>query len=150
MRKIKAIVIHCSAGPDGVPKSLAQLIKEHQAKGWRTIGYHYIIQPDGKREIGRPLEEAGAHVQGHNADTVGICMLGKERFTRAQWDELAKLIRELRSTYRDVPVRGHRDYSPDLNKDGKIQSREWIKTCPGFDVETFMLRGLEPLQEDVL
>jgi N-acetylmuramoyl-L-alanine amidase len=30
-------------------------------------------------------------------------------------------------------IKGHRDFSPDLNKDGKITSNEWIKQCPCFD-----------------
>jgi len=30
-------------------------------------------------------------------------------------------------------VKGHRDFSPDKDGDGKITQREWIKECPCFD-----------------
>ena len=33
-----------------------------------------------------------------------------------------------------VEVIGHRDASPDKNKDGRITSNEWVKMCPCFDV----------------
>jgi N-acetylmuramoyl-L-alanine amidase len=33
---------------------------------------------------------------------------------------------------------GHRDLSPDLNHDGVIESREWIKQCPSFDVAAWL------------
>lgn len=32
-----------------------------------------------------------------------------------------------------VTIVGHRDLSPDLNKNGKIEEREWVKVCPTFD-----------------
>lgn len=150
MRKIKYIVIHCSAGPDGVAKSLAQLTKEHQARGFRSIGYHYIISPDGTITVGRPEEEVGAHVQGFNSDSIGICMLGTLKFKQAAWDSLATLTRRLKAKYTQAVVRGHRDFSPDLNKDGKISRNEWIKLCPNFDVAEWMVGGMTPKLENLL
>ncbi len=38
-------------------------------------------------------------------------------------------------------VCGHRDLSPDLNGDGAISQNEWCKTCPGFDVGTWLDGG---------
>ncbi|MBB4042257.1 hypothetical protein GGR06_000016 [Bacteroides reticulotermitis] len=30
---------------------------------------------------------------------------------------------------------GHRDLSPDLNRNGEVEPEEWIKACPCFDVQ---------------
>ena len=48
----------------------------HRERGWLKIGYHYVIKRDGTVETGRELEEVGAHAKGHNAISVGICMVG--------------------------------------------------------------------------
>jgi N-acetylmuramoyl-L-alanine amidase len=41
----------------------------------------------------------------------------------------------------DIPdenVKGHRDWSPDLDGDGEIEQNEWLKDCPCFNVREFM------------
>ena len=48
----------------------------HKQKGWKGIGYHYVILLDGTVEQGRELEAVGAHCSGHNAHSVGICYIG--------------------------------------------------------------------------
>jgi N-acetylmuramoyl-L-alanine amidase len=143
MRPIDTIIVHCTATPEGREISLQTLIKEHQARGWRTIGYHYIIHLDGTVEAGRPVEEVGAHVAGHNAGSIGVSYIGgvekdgktpKDTRTQAQKAALRKLIADLIKRFPGVKrVAGHRDFSPDGNKDGKITQREWIKACPCFD-----------------
>lgn len=143
MRRITLIVVHCSASPDGKPKTLERLIEEHQARGFRTVGYHYIIEPSGLRLMGRPLGEIGAHVEGHNANSVGICMIGTKKFTKAQWEKLKITVSELIVKFPTARVVGHRDLSPDKNKDGKITSNEWVKLCPSFDVATWLANGME-------
>ncbi|MBP3944384.1 hypothetical protein J5U18_12620 [Sphingobacteriaceae bacterium WQ 2009] len=32
-----------------------------------------------------------------------------------------------------IKIRGHRDFSPDTNKNGKVYKWEWTKDCPSFD-----------------
>ena len=48
----------------------------HKGKGWKDIGYHYVIRLNGKVELGRPLEKMGSHVVGYNRDSVGVCYVG--------------------------------------------------------------------------
>lgn len=134
MRDIRAIVIHCSATPDGKPFTIADIDRWHRERGWRKVGYHRVIHVDGSVHVGRKLKEIGAHVAGQNSHTVGICMIGTRRFTLAQWGALANLVAELRLLYPAANVQGHRDYSPDLNGDGIIEPWEFMKECPGFDV----------------
>ena len=50
-----------------------------------SIGYHFVIYTSGTVATGRHLEEIGAHVAGSNARSIGICMVGTDRFTPAQW-----------------------------------------------------------------
>lgn len=149
-RTITAIIIHCSASKDGKALSREALEAMHKARGFRTIGYHYIIEPNGDLVTGRPESEIGAHVEGHNAHSIGVCMIGTERFGADAWAALRSLVRALLRYYPLATVRGHRDYSPDLDRDGKIERNEWTKTCPGFDVATWLANDCIPSQEDIL
>jgi hypothetical protein len=188
-RVINLIVVHCSATPDGdglyIPargalpaRTPATRIDEwHAERGFQRthpnaklwqphlphIGYHFVISCDGSFEPGRSEAEMGAHAVGFNATSLSICMTGTDRFTQAQFDCLAELLRFLSRSH-GIPLRrpepagrggwrsgvcGHRDLSPDRNGNGHIEPFEWLKTCPGFDVGTYLERGLVPLPEDL-
>ena len=141
MRNIDTLVVHCVATPEGREVSLAQITEWHKARGFRTIGYHYIIHLDGKVEAGRPVEEVGAHVEGHNTGSIGISYVGgldlqgkpKDTRTPAQKAALRKLLGDLVAKFPIKRIMGHRDFSPDRNGDGKITPDEWIKACPSFN-----------------
>lgn len=126
MRPIEGIVIHCADTPPGMDIGAADIRQWHKEKGWRDIGYHYIIRRSGEVETGRPIEEPGAHVKGHNARTIGICMVGGRHghadYTRQQWAALEALVIDLTNRFPGVTVKGHTDY------DG-------AKTCPNFNVQ---------------
>ena len=146
MREITDIVIHCSASKNGDARVTRAVIDGwHRARGWYGIGYHYVIHVDGGLAEGRPLEQIGAHVQGSNAKSIGICMVGTDRFSLAQWAALADLVAALGARFPRAIVQGHRDYSPDLNGDGLIDRRDWLKICPGFDVKAWRRTGMDPL-----
>lgn len=146
MRAIKHIVIHCAASANGDARvDRAKIDEWHRAKGWRGIGYHYVVEVDGHLAVGRPEEQIGAHVAGENASSIGICMVGTDRFSQAQWETLKELVHELVLRYPAADVLGHRDFSPDQDGDGVIEPWEWFKTCPGFDVLTWRSSGMDPL-----
>ena len=121
----------------------------HVKRGWNGIGYHFVILIGGQTVEGRSIERVGAHVEGSNANSIGICMVGTDKFDTKQWRSLAALVRRLQADYPAADVLGHRDYSPDKNGDGLIQPWEWTKTCPGFDVQDWLLAGMEPLFANV-
>lgn len=190
MRLINQIVIHCSASPNGVYVSPSQIDAWHAARGFhrdpaavarfnRTlphIGYHWIVAASGIQFAGRATEEIGAHAYGHNPHSVGICMIGTDRFFLRQFDTLATLICDLayhlqtdrlltadRCGYPLAPalaiaqlakmgisIVGHRDLSPDVNGDGIIEKNEWLKTCPGFDVASWLATEMMPSGEELL
>lgn len=159
---INKIVIHCSATQNGKrltngKQTAAQVIDQwHKTRGFKRhpirsaqfnptlkhIGYHFIIDTDGTLYTGRAVGETGAHVKGHNLNSIGICLVGgiepngknHGKYTAVQWRCLHKLLRELESQHPDARICGHRDLSPDLNGDGTITPNEWVKDCPCFDV----------------
>lgn len=143
MRQIKRLVIHCSATEQGANFKAADVREWHLQRGFKDIGYHLVILLDGTTEAGRPLEVAGAHAQGYNADSIAICYIGgmlkgKAHDTRtpAQRTTLRTWVAVFKSIYPQLDVCGHRDLSVDLNGDGVITPSEWMKACPSFDVKT--------------
>ena len=145
MRQINHIVIHCSANKEGDDKSFEDIKAVHLKRGFRDIGYHYLILLDGTVVKGRPDEKIGAHVKGANSDSIGICYVGgldknlkpKDTRTEAQKVSMKKLVTELYYDHRDADVKGHRDFSKDLDGDGVIEKHEWMKSCPCFEVSTW-------------
>jgi N-acetylmuramoyl-L-alanine amidase len=80
-----------------------------QRRGYSDIPYHFVILADGSVHATRPLERMGAHCRGHNADSVGVALMGnldKVPPTEAQVAALARLLAELRRKW-DVPIFGH-------------------------------------------
>jgi N-acetyl-anhydromuramyl-L-alanine amidase AmpD len=106
-----------------------EITEWHLARGWATIGYHYVIRRDGEIEQGRPESVAGAHVAGHNYDSIGICLVGgvddsnqpEANYTDDQWKALEHLVRQLLVRYPGSSVTGHNDWTTG-------------KACPCFSV----------------
>jgi hypothetical protein len=124
-RAWKWIVIHHSASDGG---SMAVFDKEHRAKGWDGVGYHFVIgngsnSRDGQIEVTPrwPVQKWGAHAKTldnrFNEYGIGICMVGNfdgQRPTPAQVKSLTRLTAYLMQTYHISPqnVLGHRDTKP--------------------------------------
>lgn len=150
MKTIDAIVIHCTATRPGQDVHASDIDKWHKERGFAMIGYNYVVTLDGTIETGRPLTRDGAHcntagVSGlaYNKHSIGIVYVGgldafgnpADTRTPEQKKALSELVWRLMDEYPTiVEIIGHRDASPDLNKDGKITPNEWIKQCPCFDV----------------
>jgi len=120
-RKINYIVVHCSATIQGQYFDVFDINQWHKEapKYWSGCGYHYVLNLDGSISIGRDVDCEGAHVKGHNSDSIGICLIGgldKDRqpkensFTKDQMLFLRDLVEELKKLYPDAEVLGHRDF----------------------------------------
>lgn len=146
MRAVKLVVIHCSATPEGRVITAADIDQMHRRRGFSGIGYHRFIRLDGTVERGRPDIVPGAHVAGHNIDSIGICYAGgldkngkpKDTRTPAQRAALLKVVNEYLAKWPSARVCGHRDLSPDKDRDGKVEKHEWLKACPCFDVKAWL------------
>ena len=138
MRKIKYIAVHCTAGSQKA--TVNDLLAEFKRKGWKAPGYHYVITADGKIHQLLDTENVSNGVKGYNSVTVNIAytggMDGVDNRTDEQKKSLLTLLKLLRKRYPDAVIQGHRDFSPDLNGNGKIEKSEWIKMCPSFDAKT--------------
>lgn len=159
LRSINLIVLHCTASPNGRPVSIQTVTEWHRQRGFKTIGYHYLIDVDGAVSEGRSELETGAHALGFNAHSIGVCLVGgvggpsKQNpglYTQSQWDNLRIAVQDLLDRYPGARVVGHRDLSPDLDGDGQVEPHEWIKLCPAFDVSAWLHAGMVPAEAHVL
>ena len=141
MRKITDIIIHCADTPNGKEFHASDIDQWHKQRGWSGIGYHWVICVDGKVEAGRIPDQPGAHCEGHNANSLGICMIGKDKFTREQWESLQDLVKGLYAEFKPVRIAGHCEYDTAI-KQGK--------TCPNFDVSSWWADGCVPDDKHIL
>ena len=143
MRLINEIIIHCAATrPEwmegqSVDAKRDEIRRWHvNGNGWQDIGYHYLIDRDGQVARGRALETQGAHTSGHNANSIGICLVGghgssmndpfSKNYTDAQDQALRVLINELQVRIPGIrKISGHNDYTK-------------AKACPGFNVARWL------------
>ena len=146
---IKYIVVHCSATRPDQECGVKEIDQMHKDRGWSGIGYHYVVRRDGSIEVGRPLTNAGAHVFGYNRESWGVCLEGglddegnpKANYNGTQLRNLRQLLTTLSIMAPGADVRGHRDFSPDVNGDGVIDKYEYIKACPCFDANRWYVFG---------
>lgn len=142
MRRIDEIIIHCSATEEGKDYTVEDIDKWHKARGWKGIGYHYVIYRDGTIHEGRKEEEIGAHCTDHNTHSIGICYIGgvdkfskpKDTRTPEQKETMTKLVWSLVGKYAkmgwNVTVHPHSEYAN--------------KSCPCFNVKEWLKEiGLE-------
>jgi len=132
---VKYLVVHCSASQPLPRIDVHEIDRWHRKQGWSKVGYHFVITTAGHVQEGRKLTEMGAHVQGHNQHSVGICLVGGvdaegksvDNFTAAQKDALRGLLKKLSGVYRKATILGHRDI-PGVKKDCPCFSvRSWLK-----------------------
>lgn len=124
----KRITVHHSAEADPVPldgslqssaEGLRQIQRSHlksKQPPWGDIGYHFLIDPQGRVFQGRELTWQGAHASGNNnIQNIGVCLMGnfeEERPTPEALESLRKLLDNLRRVY-SIPrreVHTHREF----------------------------------------
>ncbi len=124
-RRVHAVFLHCSASDNEALKGdalVAEITKWHQARKFSTIGYHYVIDKDGRVLDGRSLEATPAAQAGYNTGTIAICVhgLAKEKFTDAALSSLVNLCDAINQAYRgNIVFRGHKEVA--------------AKACPVFE-----------------
>lgn len=138
---VHEVILHTSATPPEwwhgkTVEQMRDMIDQwHRERGWRGIGYHLVIAPDGSTAQGRAFTEIGAHVKERNRGTIGICLIPSRAivatghlktfdayYTPAQRETVRAKIRALSAMTELRRVTGHNDYA--------------AKTCPGFEVKT--------------
>lgn len=140
-REVNLIVVHCSATRVDRDITARDIDSFHRVRGFSSWGYHYYVRKDGSIEKMRDESEPGAHAYGHNRDSIGLCYEGgldvngrpADTRTVTQKRTLVALLRSLRADYPGARIVGHRDLSPDVNGNGRVDKWERTKECPCFD-----------------
>ena len=122
-KDIEMLIIHCSDTPNNSNIGAFEIHKMHLSFGWDGIGYHKIIKRDGIIEDGRPEYWVGAHTLGKNTKSLGVCLIGKTKFTKEQFTSLKLIIQNWKNKYPNAVIVGHN------------QAIKTKKTCPNFDVD---------------
>ena len=122
-RQWRYIVIHHSATDEGNEQTFDRF---HKDRGWRGIGYDFVIgngrgSPDGRIEVTFRWEqqEVGAHAgeREYNEYGIGICLVGdfdKDEPTPKQMQALVGLVNRLQESC-GIPTRNilmHRQVRP--------------------------------------
>lgn len=137
---VKWIVLHTTDSPYGDVDTITDW---HKQRNFATIGYHYLITNtyptystwkqhmpdlayDGVVHKGRSEQFRGAHVRGHNWETIGVALVGKGgNFSSEQLKSAVKLCTNLAARFPRVKgVKGHYEFNPN-------------KTCPDLDMDYF-------------
>ena len=123
------LIIHCSATPNLSNKFDAfDIDKWHRKRGWKSCGYHKVFKPDGEvqdysNSPCRSVNVPGAHVEGHNLDSLGWCLMGTNRFSEIQIEQLIEhYFSQAYKIFNIDPksVYGHYQFAD--------------KECPGFEI----------------
>ena len=156
-REVNLIVVHCSATRVDRDITARDIDSFHRVRGFSSWGYHYYVRKDGSIEKMRDESEPGAHAYGHNRDSIGLCYEGgldvngrpADTRTAAQKRTLVALLRSLRADYPGARIVGHRDLSPDVNGNGRVDKweREEFRFWQLYKLPD---DGIELLREDVL
>ena len=134
---IKFLVLHCSASRCDQDYSVEQLRRDHKARGFYDIGYHFYIRKDGTMTQHRKLLEVGAHARPYNRCSIGIGYEGGlyERgkpcntMTAEQETRLVDLFRNLKILFPKAKIVGHRDLPGNTPKE-----------CPCLDAGSWAAR----------
>ncbi len=133
LKEIKFIAIHHSQRKIDSVKRIRDL--HIRINKWEDIGYHYLIDKKGKIHLGRNEKFIGAHVYGHNKNSIGICLIGnfdEEPPTKKQIHILIKFLKQ-KIKKQKIPIKnilGHREF-PNATK-----------TCPGKFVDMNLIREM--------
>lgn len=140
LRKIKTIILHCSDSDVPAHDNIEAIREWHTERGFvgpdgvegthDDVGYHFFVTRGGLVMSGRSEDQVGAHAQGHNAYSIGICFSGKmfKDFKSNQFGAGRRLVEKLLKKYglSKSDVKLHREF----NKG---------KSCPNFTLDQFWL-----------
>ena len=114
---VRFLVLHCSATRCNQDYSVEQLRRDHKARGFYDIGYHFYIRKDGTMTQHRKLLEVGAHARPYNRCSIGICYEGGldeqgkpcNTLNSLQFERIKELLVVLKRLFPKAEIVGHRD-----------------------------------------
>lgn len=146
MGKLRYLVIHCTATPEGREVSSADIRRWHtspppKGRGWKQVGYTDMIHLDGKTERLVPNNEDAwvdpwevtNGAKGYNSVSRHLVYVGglasdaktsKDTRTAAQLKTMAAYVRSFHHRFPEVEIVGHNQLA--------------AKDCPCFDVPKWL------------
>lgn len=146
MARIKYLVIHCTATPEGKEVTSADIRKWHLSplpigRGWKQVGYTDLIHLNGKVErLVQNNEDANVDsweitngVEGINSVSRHIVYAGgcaadgktpKDTRTAAQKIALENYVKDFHKRFPFVEIKGHNEFA--------------TKACPSFNVQAWL------------
>jgi len=147
MNKVKYLFIHCSDTKishyiTGEDIKRWHTLPEPQGRGWSKVGYNYFIRTDGTLDTLISFDDNGIvewneianGVKSFNDKSYHICYAGGQSYsgnpldtrTGPQVTTMSKLIKEIIAKFPDIIIVGH------------YQAYNTTKTCPNFDVPSYL------------
>lgn len=145
-KKLQYLIIHCTATPEGLEVTSADIRKWHTSappvgRGWKQVGYTDMIHLDGKVERLVENNEDGIvdsweitnGATGYNSISRHIVYVGgvakdgktpKDTRTEAQKRALQIYVKNFHERFPDVKIIGHNEVA--------------AKACPSFDVQAWL------------
>ena len=122
---VRFLVLHCSATRRNQDYSVEQLRRDHKARGFYDIGYHFYIRKDGTMTQHRKLLEVGAHARPYNRCSIGICYEGGldehgkpcDTRTPEQTERILDVLTRLHKLFPKAKIVGHRDLPGSIPKE---------------------------------
>jgi N-acetylmuramoyl-L-alanine amidase len=137
-RRILYLVVHCTAGPpmQSTPEILHFWARKYP--NWKgRPGYHIIIDANGHCDRLQEDWNYTNGVAGYNSNCLHVCYKGGQNGidtrTEQQKTELLRVLTRWKNIYPYAKIKGHRDFSPDKDGNGRIDTYEYIKDCPCFN-----------------
>jgi len=118
MRKIKYLVVHCTATPQSTTIESIQNYWRTNLK-WKASGYHKIVKANGDVVTLAPDEEVCNGVAGRNTVSLHVSYIGGidshgkgyDNRTQGQKDALSMVLHAWRAKYPAAKILGHRDFA---------------------------------------
>ena len=78
--------------------------------------------------MGRPEFWIGANVFKHTLESLGVCFIGKDKFTKNQFNSLKIILKDWKVKYPKAKIVGHCDFD------------NTNKTCPNFNLKKWLIK----------
>ena len=146
MGRLRYLVIHCTATPEGREVSSADIRRWHtspppKGRGWNQVGYTDMIHLDGRTErLVENNEDAWVDpweitngAKGYNSVSRHVVYVGglasdaktaKDTRTAAQLKTMTAYVKSFHKRFPDVRIIGHNEVA--------------AKACPSFDVQRWL------------
>lgn len=133
----RRVILHSAPIPP-TASAVNYLLTRGRAMGLLSVGYHFVIERDGRVWRCRPEEAIGSHTPANNHDSLGVFVAGgeggKDDFTFDQMQAVFQLCLYLSAAYPGVSIVGHSEVQ---------RYRNHKHECPSFDVNVHVRHRIE-------